>query len=202
MASYTRVGSKMEEKIRKELGASSPIPWTADNTAQERGTGEKLHDGRIGAFGGKLDTRNRFTFNLPGTRPTTLRVAIVQAGIAGSTWPSELFYVTEMPKPLNSSIQLFKEGILRPKFMFAGDPQICSKLNSDQSLTKLASYFYTQQIKTGNLTLSVTPYVGVQPTEKGSNLVILTLPRFNWTGKPIFGVKEFFTLASKLETML
>ncbi len=195
-------GAKIEGWIRKELGESSPIPWKAANTEESSSLGKTLHEVKLSSFGGNLDTKNTFYFDIPGKRPTSLIVSIV--GYLRAFYPAQLFYTTNIAKPTSCDVYLRKEGLLRPKFMFKGDQQICGKLNSDEDLIKLSSRFYKEKVKTGNVTLRIYPMVNVGPAKKGpdSNLVINTLPKFHMLSKPNFGLKEFFALASKIETLL
>lgn len=156
--SYMKNGAKVEGWIRKELGESSPIPWTADKTG-ERSFSEKRHDAKVGGLGGNLDIKNWYYFDLPGMRPTRLTVSIITAGYLGTVVPSKLFYETKIAKPTSSGVYLYKEGLLRPKFMFKGDQQICDKLNCDENLIKLSSHFYNEKAKSGNVTLRTDPIV-------------------------------------------
>ena len=79
-----KAGSDFEKMIRKELGVSSPIPWSVEEIQQKStlySVGEFL-----AVFGGSLSITAKLVYNLPAPRPSQLHVGVIQVGI--NTFPA------------------------------------------------------------------------------------------------------------------
>jgi hypothetical protein len=196
---FQAVGQKMEQMISKEIGLKVPISWSSVGDEQQ---GNRLKDGLIGAFGGKLDVRNSYIYTFSSPRPVQLLVSVVQAGMF-ATVPATLTYTTELNKPAKSIISLSKSGsIFKKKCAFEGDAETCAKLNSNEEIIKIASKFYVEKSTNGSLEIKIYPRFEISPSEKGSSLLIHTIPHGNWKGENIFCTKDFFRVIDLLEQTL
>ncbi len=195
------IGSKVEEKVREEIGATAPVPYQVQvGEAAPATIGSFLSDIGAGLLGGKDETLFRLNFDLAQRRPATLQVSVNRQGVGSHA--GLLLYSTRIAKPVAGEVALDE-----PKFFgkskFGGEATAAAKLNANGDLIKLANDFARVESQSGGLALKIKRCCKVVPHEGGSMLVIGTLPRPIKMG---FGAaidaKDFFDIADMIEAAL
>jgi len=195
------IGPKVEEKVREEIGTSSPLPYQVE--MGEAGTAtftSFLSDIGSALVGGADKTLLRLHFDLPEPRPTHLQINVNRQGVGSHV--GLLVYSTLLSKSVSSEISL-EEPKFFGKSKFTGDAEECEKLNANGDLVKRANDFARTESQSGGLSLKMKRSCKIVPHENGSMLVIGTLPRPVKMG---FGAaidaKDFFEIASMIEKSL
>lgn len=195
------VGSKVEEKVREEVGANQPINYEVQAGEAVAATiGSFLSDIGRGLVGGKDETLFRLNFALTQRRAATLQVSINRQGVGSHA--GLLVYSAKLAKPVAAEAAL-EDPKFFGKSKFAGDATIAGKLNANGDLIKRANDFARVESQSGGLTLKIKRCCKVVPYEGGSLLIIGTLPRPTKMG---FGAaidaKDFFDIADIVEAAL
>ena len=186
-----KAGADFEKMIRKELGASAPIPWNVEEVQQK----STLHS--VGEFlavlGGSLNVTGRFVYNLPAPRPCQLHVGTTQPGI--NTFPAILQFVGELSKPIAGKVT-FEQG------SFRGDPSICAKLNGNKDVLSLASNLYRGKVTVSRVSVSIIPALEVFGDGQASHLTIRKVLLFKGFATVLFQAKELLQLRSSIDSLL
>jgi hypothetical protein len=100
-----KIGSAVEEKLRKDLGASGPI----DYQVEDAGLGATnlvsvLADISNVLGGGKTNLLFTLVFPLPGSRKVTLRARVERQGIGA--YVGSLLYSATLGKPVASEVSI------------------------------------------------------------------------------------------------
>ncbi|MBV9215260.1 MAG: hypothetical protein JO053_03705 [Acidobacteria bacterium] len=194
------VGPKIEEKIREEVGSSTPLPYTVEQgDAATASVGSFLKDIGKGLIGGNSDVLFYLNFDFPGQRPATLQVAVNRQGVGSHA--GLLMYNGKINKPAEEA------ALDDPKFFgkskFSGDGATCDKLNANGDLIKAANNLARLEGESGGIGLKIKRCCRVVPDGDGANLVVATLPRPTKMGmSAAVDVKEFFALAQMVESVL
>jgi hypothetical protein len=197
----TYVGGKVEEKVREEVGASSPITYQVESGEAGAATvGSFLSDIGSALIGGKDEILFRLNFDLAQRRPANLQVSINRQGVGSHA--GLLMYSTKLSKPIAGEVAL-EDPKFFGKSKFAGDATAAAKLNANGDLIKRANDFARVESQSGGLTLKIKRCCKVIPHEGGALLVIGTLPRPTKMG---FGAaidaKDFFEIAAMVDAAL
>jgi len=196
------VGPKVEELLRKEMGAPAPIPYAVE-AGDERAYGVGMAIGDVGRalFGGRTDVLFNLSFSLTEPRPARLSASIERMGPLGS-YVGPLLYSTTLTRPATG------EATLEPpktfgSSKFVGEPATVATLNANGDLVKRANKFARAESKTGGGTLKMDRLFKIVPQGTGTLLLVATLPRITSMG---FGAavdaKEFFDIAAMVEAAL
>jgi hypothetical protein len=193
------VAPKVEELIRKELGAAGRIPYTvADGAAEPYTVGSAL---KTALVGGGLQSVFLLNFQLPPPRPTCLQVSMDQMGVgclAGST-----LFSTRLSKSVAGEVTFESPAGFRGKSKFAGNSEASAKLNANGDLVKLANKFARTESTFGGRTLKRDRLLKIAPDGNGCLLIIGSLPRTTSMGfSATVDSHDFFELATLIENSL
>ena len=195
------IGEKVEEKVREEIGAGTPVNYQVQTGEAGSATiGSFLSDIGNALIGGKDETLFRLNFDLAQRRPANLQVSINRQGVGSHA--GLLMYSTKLAKPVTGEIAL-EDPKFFGKSKFAGDATAAAKLNANGDLIKRCNDLARVESQSGGLTLKIKRCCKVVPHEGGSMLIIGTLPRPVKMG---FGAaidaKDFFDIADMVEAAL
>jgi hypothetical protein len=193
-----KVGSKVEEIIRKEIGAAAPVPYTVTEGSPTPYTVGSIVKQVL--VGGQTDLVFRLNFELPQPRPSRLEVSMDKQGVG--CFAGTLLYSTKLSKWVGSEVALEPPKTFG-KSKFTGDPQACAKLNANSGLVKLANNFARTESKLGGGTLKRERLFKIVPDANGAVLLIASLPRMTSMGfSATVDSKDFFEIATMVEATL
>ena len=196
------VGSKVEEKVREETGATAAVQYQVEQgEAATVSIGSFIGDIARGLVGGKDEALFRLHFDLPHARPTQLRVNVNRQGVGSHV--GLLLYTAQLSKAVAGEVAL-EDPKFFGKSKFAGDGAASSKLNSNGELIKRANNLARVESQSGGLNIKIKRCCKVVPREGGGSVLVLaTLPRPVKMG---FGAtidaKDFFDIADMVEAAL
>lgn len=195
------VGTKVEEKVREELGADAPLAYQVEEGEAGRlSVGSFLKDVGGALVGGKDETLFRLHFDLPNSRPTQLQINVNRQGVGSHV--GLLLYSAKLSKPVSGEAAL-EDPKFFGKSKFAGDAGVCGKLNANGELIKRVNNLARVESQSGGLTLKIKRCCRVVPHEGGSMLVIGTLPRPVKMGLgAAIDARDFFDIADMIEAAL
>jgi hypothetical protein len=195
------VGTKVEEKVREELGADAPLAYQVEEgEAGKLSVGSFLKDVGGALVGGKDETLFRLHFDLPNSRPTQLQINVNRQGVGSHV--GLLLYSAKLSKPVSGEAAL-EDPKFFGKSKFAGDAGVCGKLNANGELIKRANNLARVESQSGGLTIKIKRCCRVVPHEGGSMLVIGTLPRPVKMGLgAAIDARDFFDIAEMIEAAL
>jgi hypothetical protein len=196
-----KIGAKVEEKVREEVGAGAPLAYQVEEGGAGRlSVGSFLKDVGSALVGGKDETLFRLHFDLPSRRPTQLEVNVNRQGVGSHV--GLLLYSAKLSKPVNGEVAL-EDPKFFGKSKFAGDAAASGKLNANGDIIKRANNLARVESQSGGLTLKIKRCCRVVPHEGGSLLVVGTLPRPTKMGmSAAIDAKDFFELADMVEAAL
>jgi len=196
-----KVGPKVEELIRKEVGASSTLPYEVENGGAGKTTaGTILAESVKTLFGGKETLLYTLYFNLSHPRLANLEVHVNKQGIGCHV--GSLLYSTMLAKPVSGEAALDAPRTFGSS-KFSGDPLASQKLNANGDLVKRANKFARTESQSGGLNIKVDRFFKVAPQGSVSLLVIRTLPRPTSMGmSATVDAKDFFDIAAMVEASL
>jgi hypothetical protein len=187
-----KIGSLIEQQVRKELGATTPLPYEIEGPGA---AGEGSAYWRS-ITGGDALILCYLHFDLPAPRPTQLRIAMNRTMVG--CYVGRVQYVTMIERAVGSKVYL---DAPRPWFWqkskFLGDEVACEKLNAHDEFVKQANKFARGKLNLGSTTVRIDRLFGLLPGESGTEFVAAVL-----VGDYKIGVKEFFKLASMFEEIL
>ena len=196
------IGPKVEEKVREEVGANAPVPYSVEEgEAATASVGSFIGDIAGALVGSKDKTLFRMRFDLPHARPAQLQVSVNRQGVGSHV--GLLLYTAQLSKTVGGEVAL-EEPKFFGKSKFAGDGAAASRLNADGELIKRANNLARVESQSGGLNLKIKRCCMVVPRDGGgSTLVVATLPRPVKMG---FGAaidaKDFFDIADMVEAAL
>src|ERR1700753_2867620 len=195
------VGTKVEEKVREELGADAPLAYQVEEgEAGKLSVGSFLKDVGAALVGGKDETLFRLHFDLPNSRPTQLQINVNRQGVGSHV--GLLLYSAQLSKPISGEAAL-EDPKFFGKSKFAGDAGVCGKLNANGELIKRANNLARVESQSGGLTIKIKRCCRVVLHEGGSMLVIGTLPRPVKMGLgAAIDARDFFDIADMIEAAL
>jgi len=189
------VGPKVEEKVREDVGATTPIPYEVQ--AGDAGTvtvGSVAED--IGKYfvGGRANSL--FTLNFSFSEP---RVAQLMANVTRygrGSYVGLLVYTTVLSKPIAAEVILED-----PKL--GGDPAVSAKLNANGPLVKLAGELARTETTVASGQIKIKRNCRLVPSEAGAALILNTLPRPLKMGiSATTDAGQFLQLAGMIEAAL
>ena len=177
-----KIAPKVEQKLRKELGAAASIRYRS-----KAGAGDVLF----------------YTYcELPAGRPAQLIVTVLKHGLFGAM-VGELFFSAHLSKAVNGRVWLAREGSRFPRTTvgFAGDAAACEKLNADRGLLLRADRFARDKEVFSTVSVEINSSFEIVPQLGGSILAVRTLMSSGWFSGG-FEAQEFLNLAAAVETTL
>jgi hypothetical protein len=196
------VGPKVEELIRKEIGAADMIPFDVEDAqGNHYSVGTALGDIGRAIFGGRVDLLFNLNFSLSQPRPARLIASVERMGPLGC-YVGPLVYHTELSRPVSGEAALEAPKTFGSS-KFVGEPSLVAKLNGNSDLVKRANKFAKTESKIGGGTFKMERTFKVVPHGDRALLVIATLPRLTSMG---FGAavdaKDFFDIAALVDASL
>jgi hypothetical protein len=194
-----KAAAEFEKMIRKEIGSSSPIPWTVDELQKKQTAGSSV-DEFLKVFGGNLEIKTGLVYNLPGPFSSQLHVGVIQPGI--NTFPAILQFTADLSKPFSDKATFTQRS--PGTGIFQGDPELCGKLNSNKEILSLASSLYLGKYNFNRVVIDISPFVGVTGDGTVSHLLVrkvLTV-KGGFIKAALFQAKEFLQLCSLVDPLL
>jgi len=190
-----KVGAKVEEKLREDLGVSGPIPYTIEKgDAEGASLGSVLKDAGRFLIGGKVELLFTLVFDIASPRQVQMRAHVNRQGVGSHV--GLMLFSTKFAKSLNSQVTLGDKG------KFTGDA-MAEKLNSNKDLLKRIEKFIRPKANIGGLEITIPRICEIAPTDGGAILAIGTLGRPHAMGfKIAIDAKDFFDIAAMIEAML
>jgi hypothetical protein len=196
-----KVGPQVEEKVRKETGATAPVPYKVeDQAASKTSAATVLGDMANALVGGRSNLLFTLVFDMPAPRPATLRAQVARQGVGSHV--EGLLYSMTLAKAVKGEVSLENPKMLGSS-RFTGDAEAIQKLNANGDLVKRANKFARTQSEVGGLTVSMDRLFKIVPQDSGALLLINTLPRTTSMGMDAaLDAKEFFDIAALVEKTL
>lgn len=193
------LGPKVEEVVRADLGASSPVPFRVSNgDGKTLSAGTMLADSAKYLFGGKEAVLMSVAFDLKEPRPATVEVCLNRQGI-GSHIGSVLYRAT-LSKPISGEVTLEDPKMFGTSH-FVGDAAAAAKLNANKDLLKRVGKFARTECP--NLKLKAPRFFQVKPQDGAAAITATSLPRSYAMGlKVSLDVQEFMEIAGLIEASL
>lgn len=188
-----KIAPSIEEKLRKELGATEPIAFEVeDATKVDTSSGTVLLDITNTLLGGgKANLLFTVRFSITSPSPAELRAHVIRQGIGA--YVGSLLYSTQLPQRVAGSAAL--DG--GKKIQFAGDAIVSGALNGNKNLLKAVDKFCRPDTDLGAVKVSAPRYCRLEATDAGTTLYANTLPRLKSMGlSSSLEAKEFFELAA------
>jgi hypothetical protein len=196
-----KVGAQVEEKLRKETGATAPVPYQVESgDAAATSAATVLSDVTKGLFGGRPDRLFTLVFDMSTPRAAQLRASADRQGVGCHV--SVLLYSAKLSKPVKGEASL-DEPKLFGGSKFSGDADTANKLNAKGDLLKRLGKLVRTEAEIGGLTIHGDRLVRVAPSDGGSLVLISTLPRATSMGMDAtLDAKEFFDVLGMIEAAL
>lgn len=196
-----KVAPQVEEKVRKEVAATAPVPYKVEPAGVGDTTaGTVLADAARGLLGGRADTLFTLVFDITAPRAAQLRAVVERQGVGCHVGP--LLYSAPIARAVKGEVTLEAPKMLGAS-KFTGEAEVCAKLNAKGDLLKRLGKLARTEAEIGGLTLKLERLVKLTPREQGALLVIGTLPRATSMGMDAaLDVKEFLDLAALIESAL
>jgi hypothetical protein len=195
-------GAKVEAKLRKEFGASSPLPFETEEEGKYRpnSVGQVLGDVATSVFGGRTRPLYTFRFEVAQPRNCEVRVHIIKVGNAVAL--GSLLYSTVLQKSMDEPVTL-EDAKVFSKSRFIGSPAIADRLNGNASLISRLNKVVRTSYQVGNERIRADRFLRITPFEGKALLAINTLPRSKWFGlSSTFDAAEFIALSNSIEEAL
>jgi len=196
-----KVGAQVEEKLRKEIGATAPVPYQVEaGNAAATSTATVLGDVTKGLFGGRPDRLFTLVFDLSSPRPAQLRASVDRQGVGCHV--SQLLYSAQLSKKVAGEVSLDPPKMFGGS-KFSGDAPTAGKLNAKGDLLKRLGKLVRDEAEIGGLTIHGERLLRVAPSDGGSLVLLSTLPRPTSMGMDAsLDAKEFFDVLGMLEAAL
>ncbi len=191
------VAPRVEEKLRAEIGASLPLVYQIQGAQSAKATaGTVMADAARLLVGGSGNTLFTLHFSPDQPRSFQLLVKINRGGVG--SFIGGLLYSIQLNKFIAGEVSLEKPKMFGNS-KFSGQPQVSEQLNQQDELLKQANKFSRTRIGYSGINVEIPRYFRIVPNERGSLLVIGTLPKPGLSNC-LLNAKEFLDLATKIET--
>ena len=144
-----KIGPAVEEKLRKDLGATAPIDYRVEDAGLgATNLGTVLTDIGNVLGGGRTSLLFTLVLPLPGAREATLRARVERQGVGA--YVGSLLYSTTLSKPVASEVSIEgHKSFGTPKFL--GDATAAAKLNGAKDLAKRVDKFARTEAEMGSI---------------------------------------------------
>lgn len=193
------LGTKVEEVVRADLGATAPIEFSLLNgDAKTASAGTMLADTAKYLFGGREAVLATVVFELKQPRPVSLAVCLNRQGMGAHI--GSVVYQAKLSKPITGEVTLEEPKMLGTS-KFVGDPATAAKLNANKDLLKRVGKF--ARTESPNLKVKAPRFFQVKPEDGSAVIHATTLARSYAMGlKVSLDVQEFIELAGMIESSL
>lgn len=196
-----KIGAAVEEKVRKDVGAGEPLPYTVeDGGLGTTSAATVLVDIGNVLGGGRSNLLLTVIVPLPGLRDATLRARVDRQGIGA--YVGGLLYSATLSKPVASEVSIEDHKTFgTPRFL--GNAQAAAKLNGAKDLAKRIDKLARTEAEMGSIKVKAPRIFRIAPQDGGSLLVLNTLPRMTSLGMGAeVDAKEFLAIAAAIEAAL
>ena len=201
-----KVLAKFSARVLAELPQASIVSSTVEQE-QYAGAGSKkesVRDALIYSFGGATQKNRLMVLNLrmAGSRPFSISASVLKFV---KLCLGELVYAVPLGGAVGGSVKLSKTGA---KARFEGDSAAAAALDARPELLAMARKMLVGSYQTNAATISSEPGLAIEPADKGSVLLVRTLPRATWLSMfiPAIGIKLqlplLLDLAATIESTL
>lgn len=207
-----KIATLVEKSLRKDLNASSSLPYTI---LPPEGEGLPQHSQLAGMLNGHVQVHEtRFGgvvqqtkdispfcyvyFDLDRPRPFALQAFIWNPGLV--TYIHRLAYAVPLTIPVRGPVHISDPNVA----IFSGDSGAASRLNSNPQLLKLADTIAVTERRESfseSYPLLIDRCLGIYPHEAGSLFIVHTLPKTLMMRQTLFA-NEVLQLASLIEATL
>lgn len=198
-------GPRVEARLRKELGATSPLPFTTElqgEAFRPSSFGAALRDSLTEAAAGRPTVRPMYTLRFDLTQPRACEIRVVVENHGGTSLVGAVHYATRLAAHVAGSAAVEGEKVFG-KSTFTGDAAACARLNSDKALIKQIHRFLRGSYQAGKITIERPRLLKILPDAQGALLVATSLPRLRWFGLAAsFDAAAFPVIAAAAERAL
>lgn len=197
-----KVSTAYIQQIQKELGTSTGINYTIQNTDMEKtNVFSFFKDVGSGLFGtGKSVILFTIGVDLSQPRPCQIHIPIIRQGVGAHG--SALFYQA----PIKSSVvgEVYLEDPKTSKHpKFVGNNEVAAQLNIHKDILEQANSFARTVGEIGGFKLTAPRFFKITSGEKGGQILASTFPVMKMMGfKCSLEMKEFMELVQKIEKAL
>jgi hypothetical protein len=191
----------IEDRLRREIGASSPVPYVV-----ERGDGPGAAVGGALArvvhavFGGRAEQLFVIAFDVAGLKPFQLHAGVDKQGLGARV--GVLLYSAALAKPIAGEAEL-EVPLTVGRAKFAGDAAAAGRLNARVDLLKRVAKFSRTNSDAGGVSRIIPRLFRIVPQDGGALLLALTLGRPGCLGfSESLDAREFADLAAAIEAVL
>jgi hypothetical protein len=191
-----KIGPKVEELLRKELGTAGPVSYQVEDAgAGEISAASMLKDAGTFLFGGSTTHLLTIHFHLTQPRAADLDVHMNRQG--AGCYPGSLVFSAVSTKSIAGEVSFGDDG------KFAGDAAAAGKLNASKETLKNCNAFAMTEGGLTGFEVKNPRLFKIAPNASGAQIVGATMARSKSMGfSASFGSKEFFELVSLIETAL
>lgn len=192
-----KVAGYVEEKLRKETGATAPIPFTIEQMEAEKTSAKTMLKDMGGMlFGGNVNILFKIIFDISTPRAAQMQAFATRQGVGCIV--HSLVYSTVIAKTIAGEVTMDPV-----KNIFNGDAATVAKLTSKGDLVKRIIKLARTKSDIGGITFSQPRYVALIPLESGCLFALGTIPRQTGMGfDASLDSKEFFDIAVLVEGSL
>ena len=192
-----KIGSQVEELLRKELGAGGPIAYEVEDA----GTAEVSARSMLKDIGTRLfsgGTTPLLTVHLHITQPRAADLDVHMNRQGAGCYAGSLVFSTVIGKKVGGEISFGDDG------QFTGDATGAGKLGANKDLRKKCEAFAVSKGGITGFEVKLPARIlKVAPHERGAEIVGVTLPKSKSMGfSATFNSKEFFEIAAQIEALL
>jgi hypothetical protein len=192
-----KVAGYVEEKLRKETGATAPIPFTVEQMdAGKTSAKTVLKDMGSMLFGGNTNILFKIVFDITMPRVAQMQAFATRHGIGCIV--NSVVFSTVIHKPIAGEVSLDAN-----KNIFNGDQATAAKLTAKGDLFKRIIKLARTRGDIGGITFTQPRYVELMPLESGCLFALGTIPRQTGMGfDASLDAKEFFDIVAMVEAAL
>ena len=197
------IAPRVEQLVRQELGAPTPIPYQIVPGASQGATPGSLFSEWAHAqvrMSYKTNALFHMQFMLAAPRPYELRISILRQGMGALV--GTCAFAVPMSKPVRGAVSLEQSGPLSVQQSFTGEPATAARLNSNRDLLFKARRVSVSASRIGNIKLSIPHCLQVQPSRTGSLLVVHRLGQPGLLFGAKLGIKDLLDFVPMLEYYL
>ncbi|HUK87475.1 MAG TPA: hypothetical protein VLT85_07395 [Terriglobales bacterium] len=192
-----KIGSQVEELLRKELGLGGPIAFEVEDAGTaEKSVGSILKDIGTQLWSGSTTRLLTLHFHIPQPRTADLDVHMNRQGVG--CYAGSLLFSTVVSKKVGGEVSLDDKG------QFGGDAAAAGRLNANKDLCKKCEAFAVTKGGISGFEVKLPARVfQIVPHERGAHIIAVTLPKSKSMGfSATFNSKEFFEIAAQIEALL
>ena len=166
-----KIAQQLEERVRADLGAASPVPYEVHDTRALAQGGGLSDLGRL-MIGSHLESIATIVFRLPWHRPASLAVIASRVGLTAQC--GSLLYEVDFDGPTGGPIGFQKKAFVAGA---GADPATVARLNAVPDLGKRLDKVLRERSAFGAMVMEQPTHFAIEPAEQGSRMLLRTLGR-------------------------